>query len=266
MAGSSNRLTRNGRTASNEPGPPRFINTTATRAISDHNERFGKQLGECLYAFGRRLRQHAMSEVEDEGSIAKQPAQVSHRSLERRAASDQQNWVEITLNRRERLQPLTGVAGWDHLIKADPVDPSLSDVALVENTRATREANDRMIRKAPLQGRNDGSRRFDDPAPERRFRQDACPSVEELDDFGARLDLTGEKIDGALDKNADQRVETLDIAIGPTLDPSEVSAVPAFHHIGRDGPRRTGKPDQGGLRAERGGNAASGLEHRLKAR
>ena len=105
-----------------------------------------------------------------------------------------------------------------------------------------------MIRKALLQGRDDGSRRFDDPAPERRFRQDARPAVEELHDFGARLDLRCEKLDGALDENADQRVETLDIAIGPTLDPSEVSARPAFHHIGRDRPRRTGKPDQGCLR------------------
>src|SRR6202011_4858451 len=83
IAGSLNRLTRNGRTASNESGPPRFINTTATRAISGRSDRFGKQLRERFYIFGRRLRQHAMSEVEDERCIAEQPAQVSHRGFER---------------------------------------------------------------------------------------------------------------------------------------------------------------------------------------
>ncbi len=69
---------------------------------------------------------------------------------------------------------------------------------MLEETRTTREADDRMIRKALLQGRDDGSRRFDDPASERRFRQDARPSVEKLHNFGARLDLRCEKVDVAI--------------------------------------------------------------------
>src|SRR6266436_3286636 len=266
IAGSLNRLTRNGRTASNESGPPRFINTTATRAISGRSDRFGEQTRECLDILGWRLRQHTMSEIEYKGSIAEQLAQVSHPGLEKRAARDQQNWVQISLNRRERLQPLAGIPGRYHCIEADPIDPGFRYVALVEKTCTTREADDRMTRKALLQGRDDGSRRFDDQASERRFRQHTRPSVKELHDFGARLDLRCEKLDGALDENADQRVETLNIAIGPTLDLSKVSARPAFHHVGRDRPRRTGKPDQGSLRAERLGNAANGLEHRFKAR
>src|SRR5437667_1996733 len=123
-----------------------------------------------------------------------------------------------------------------------------------------------MTRKALLQSGDDGSRRFYDQASERWFRQDARPSVEELHDFDARLDLPCEKLDGTLDENTDQRIETLNIAIGPTLDLSKVSARPTFHHIGRDRPRRAGKPDQGCLRAERPGNAANGLEHWLKTR
>src|SRR5258708_5134045 len=68
----------------------------------------------------------------------------------------------------------------------------------VRGDPTTREADDRMIRKALLQGRDDGSRRFDDPASERRFRQDARPSVEKLHNFGARLDLRCEKVDVAI--------------------------------------------------------------------
>src|SRR4051812_45027326 len=114
-----------------------------------------------------------------------------------------------------------------------------------------------MNRKTLLQGRDDLSRRFDDPAFERRLRQDARPSVKELHDFDTRLDLRGEELDGALDENADQRVEPFAVTISPTLDLSEVSARPAFHHIGRDGPRPAGKSDHGGLRAERRDHAVN---------
>src|SRR6202011_855888 len=266
IAGSLNRLTRNGRTASNESGPPRFISTTATRAISGRSDRPSEQTRQCLDILGRRLRQHTMSEIEYKGTAPERPAKFSHRGFERGAAGNQQDRVKIALNRCERLQPLTGIAARHHRIEADPVDPGLRDVALVEETRTTREADDRMIRKALLQGRDDGSRRFDDPASERRFRQDARPSVEKLHNFGARLDLSCEKLNGALDENADQRVETFGIAIGPALDPTKVSARPTFHHIGRDRPRRTSNPDQGCLSAERLGNPANGLEHWLDAR
>src|SRR6266404_5865490 len=68
IAGSLNRLTRNGRTASNESGPPRFINTTATRVISGRSDAFGEQMSECLYILERRLRQHTMSEIEYKGA------------------------------------------------------------------------------------------------------------------------------------------------------------------------------------------------------
>src|SRR5438309_134406 len=128
MAGSLNRLTRNGRTACNESGPPRFINTTATRAISHRSYRFGEQLSECLYVLERRLRQHTMAEVEDKGSSAESSAQLFHLGLESGAARDQQNWVEISLHSCKRLQPLAGIAGRNHWIEADPVDPGFRNV------------------------------------------------------------------------------------------------------------------------------------------
>src|SRR5436309_12927137 len=132
IAGSLNRLTRNGRTASNESGPPRFINTTATRAISGRSDRFGEQTRECLDILRWRLRQHTVSEIEYKGTAPERPAKFSHRGFERGAADDQQDRVEIALNRRERLQPFARKADRNHRIETDPVDPSLFDVALVE--------------------------------------------------------------------------------------------------------------------------------------
>src|SRR5215472_10764930 len=66
MAGSLNRLVRNGGTASGESGPPRFIKTTAHRAISDGLGQQTCQGGDILR---RRLQQHAMPEIEDEGAV-----------------------------------------------------------------------------------------------------------------------------------------------------------------------------------------------------
>ena len=46
------------------------------------------------------------------------------------------------------------MTGGDHRIKPDPIDPRLGDVPLVEETRAARKADDRMIRKALFQARD----------------------------------------------------------------------------------------------------------------
>src|ERR1700730_15845928 len=179
IAGSLKRLTRNGRTAANESGPPRFINTTATRAISPGGDRFGEQASERRDILGRRFRQHAVAEVEHKAAAAKRLAQLSRSGFERGAAGNQQHRVEITLNCGKRLQPLADMTGGDHRIKPDPIDPRLGDVPLVEETRAARKADDRMIWKALFQARDDNARRFDDPPLESRFRQDPCPGVEE---------------------------------------------------------------------------------------
>src|SRR5215472_8400293 len=266
IAGSLNRLARKGPTASIESGPPRFINTTATRVMSCDGVQFGEQAGERRDVLRRCFGQYAVAEVKHERSPAEGPTQLPDRGLESRTPDNQQHRVEIPLNRGELLQPIPGVAGRQHRIEADTVDPGLCDIALVEQTGATRKADDRAIGKPLLQCRNDAPCRFDHPAPESRFGEDTRPTVEELDDLGTGLHLGPEKIDSTFDQYLDQRAETVAVAKGPALYPPKIPARPAFDHIGRDGPRRTRETDQGGCRTECCGNALNSLEDRSQPR
>src|SRR6516164_58908 len=147
IAGSLNRLTRKGRTACNESGPPRFINTTATRVILFNGVRSRDQPGECRNILRRRFRQHTMAEVEHEWAATERPAQLFDCGFESRAPRDQQHWIEIALNRSELLEPRPGVAGRHHCIETDAIDPGLRNVPLIEQTCATWKTNNRMIRK-----------------------------------------------------------------------------------------------------------------------
>src|SRR6516164_6481287 len=185
IAGSLNRLARKGRTASIESGPPRFINTTATRVMSCDGVQFGEQAGEHRDVLRRCFRQYAVAQVEYERSPAECPAQLPDRGLESRTPDDQQHRVKIPLNRDELLQPRPGVAGGHHCIEANTVDPGLRDIPLVEQTGASWKADDRAIGKPVLQCRNDAPCRFDHPALESGFGEDTRPTVEELDDLGA---------------------------------------------------------------------------------
>src|SRR5487761_717735 len=91
IAGSPNRLRRNGSTASGASGPPRFISTTVLFAISLPAGRAGEQIGEHGDVFGRGLRQDAMPEVEHIGSADQRLPDLADRRGERLAPGKQQN-------------------------------------------------------------------------------------------------------------------------------------------------------------------------------
>src|SRR6516225_1657729 len=125
MAGSLNRLTRKGRTASRESGPPRFIRTTAVRVMLLYGVPPGEQAGERRDILRWCFRQHAMAQVEYEWAAAERPAQLFDRSFEGVAARNQQHRIEIALNCSEPLKARAGVAGRHHGIKTDTIDPGL---------------------------------------------------------------------------------------------------------------------------------------------
>src|SRR6516162_7998298 len=99
IAGSLNRLARKGRTAASESGPPRFINTTATRVMSCDDVQFGEDACERRDVFRRCFRQHTMAQVEHKRSPAEHPTQLPNRGFESLPPGDQQHRVKITLNR-----------------------------------------------------------------------------------------------------------------------------------------------------------------------
>src|SRR5438477_2259136 len=133
MAGSLNRLNRKGCTASSRSGPPRFISTTAVRVISGAN-RLGEKTAEDLHVFRRRFRQHAMAEIEDIGPLAEHATESPHRFFESGPSGDQQDRIEITLNRSVKLQSLLPVTRRHCRIDVDSGDPSLAKIASVQHT------------------------------------------------------------------------------------------------------------------------------------
>src|SRR5690242_17136443 len=98
IAGSENRLNRNGSTAAAESGPPRFISTMASLAMG------ADQFAEPSDMIGRRLGYHAMAEIENERSAAERIENALDRISKDLAAGDQQLRIEIPLNGSDRLQ------------------------------------------------------------------------------------------------------------------------------------------------------------------
>src|SRR5437016_11173914 len=98
IAGSLNRLTRKGRTASGESGPPRFISTTAARRFSGGIERFGEEQRKRRDMLRRRLRQDAVAEVEDKSSARECAADPANLDRHRGAADQQRDGIEIALH------------------------------------------------------------------------------------------------------------------------------------------------------------------------
>src|SRR5215469_1216984 len=199
MAGSLKRLKRKGRTASSRSGPPRFISTTAMRPIS-MVDWLSKELGESLNVFRRCLRQHAVPEIENIISSAEHPTQSPHRFFEGRSSGNQQDGIEITLNRPVRLQFFARIHERHRRIETDPGNPSLPQIVLVQDTGATWETNNGAMRETCFQGCNDALCRLDHPTYERPLRKRSSPAIEQLNYLGACFDLARQVLDRTLGK------------------------------------------------------------------
>src|SRR5689334_11245282 len=92
MARSLKRLKRKGSTAPGASGPPRLKRTTAVLAMPHQRHELGDMLG-------RRLRHDAVPEIEDEGSLPQPRPDRRHRLAHRSAAGDEQERIEIALDR-----------------------------------------------------------------------------------------------------------------------------------------------------------------------
>ena len=103
IAGSLNRFRRNGRIAAGESGPPKFIITTAQRAMSGLFSGLGQKPCQRRDMFRRRLRQDPMPEIEDERPVTERRADRSYGSFHRLTADQQRDRVQISLHRRVSL-------------------------------------------------------------------------------------------------------------------------------------------------------------------
>src|SRR5713226_692332 len=107
IAGSPNRLRRNGCTDSSESGPPRLNRMMATFTMPSSRRRglpVAHDLDQLRHVVRRRLRHHAMAEIEHEGAVAELVEDTSGLAFQGDTARHQHQGVEIALHADMRLQ------------------------------------------------------------------------------------------------------------------------------------------------------------------
>src|SRR5260370_17668264 len=128
----------------------------------------------------RRLRQDAVSEIEDEGPLGKCLDYVVHRAIERSAADEQRQRVEVSLHRHAPLDLITRKNGINRPIEADRIDRDVFDVAQERGTDATRKSDHLRTRYVAAYFCDDASGGTHTPAMEFVRRQTPVPATENL--------------------------------------------------------------------------------------
>src|SRR5256885_5256048 len=94
-----------------------------------------------LHMCDRRLRQDAVSEIEDEGPLGKRLEYVIDRAVERAAAGEQHQRVEVSLHRHATLDLVTRKSGIDRPIETDGIDRNIFHIAQERSTDTTRKSD-----------------------------------------------------------------------------------------------------------------------------
>src|SRR6266567_9010492 len=113
--------------------------------------------------FGWRLRQHPVSEIEDERPAAERIANRTDLLLHHPSSNKQCDRVEIALHRDPSLQLLAGERNWNRGIDTDRIDAGFRDIARIEEPGPAGKADYRNRRKALLQPMPDAPCRLDNP-------------------------------------------------------------------------------------------------------
>jgi hypothetical protein len=83
---------------------PRHMDRARYREPAAVDHRFGQKAGKSLHVFRWCFGQHSVAEIEDVRSPAEALAEAPHRFFQRRPSDDQQDRIEIALNRPVWLQ------------------------------------------------------------------------------------------------------------------------------------------------------------------
>ena len=157
-----------------------------------------------LHMCDRRLRQDAVSEIEDEGPLGKYFEYVVHRAIERSAADKQRQRIEVSLHRHAPLDLITGKNAINRPIEADRIDRDVFNVAHERRADATRKSNHLRIRYVAAYFRDDALSGSDTPAMEFVRRQNAGPGIENLHRIRACLQLLDQITGGCIDELVDE--------------------------------------------------------------
>src|SRR6516225_8010339 len=152
-----------------------------------------------LHMCDRRLRQDAVTEIEDEGPLGKRFEYVVHRAIERSAADEQRQRVEVSLHRHAPLDLITCKNAINRPIEADRIDRDVFDVAQERGADATRKSNHLCAWYVAAYFCDDALGGTDTPSIEFVRRQDAGPGIENLHRIRACLQLPDQITGGCID-------------------------------------------------------------------
>src|SRR5215472_15532665 len=140
----------------------------------------------------RRVRQHAMTEIEDKRSSFEIFQYAIDRISERVATDQKRDWIEIALNRFAALHLVARKSEINGPVEPHCIDRDIIDVPLQSACCAARKTDEPRIRYARSDRGDDASTGFNTAAIEFTVRQYACPSVEYLHGVDAGLKLAGQ--------------------------------------------------------------------------
>src|SRR5262249_46019308 len=147
----------------------------------------------------RRLWQDAVSEIEEEGPLETRLEYVTDRAVQRGAAGEQHQRVEVPLHRHAPLDLITRKRRIDGPIEPDGIDRNIFHVAQECGADTTRKSDYLCPRYMAAHFRNDARRGINAPSLEFVRRQNAGPGIENLHRVRACLQLPDQIISRCVD-------------------------------------------------------------------
>ena len=137
----------------------------------------------------RRFRQDAVAEIENERSLRQGLDDRVDRAVERRAAGEKRQRIEIALYRPAGLNLIACEAKLHRPIEPDRIDRYRFEIARKLGPGAAGKADDARAGNLLSDRGNNAGRRLDAPFAELAGRQNSRPGIENLHGIDAGLEL-----------------------------------------------------------------------------
>ena len=161
----------------------------------------------------RSFRQNAMTEIKNQWALAKLLHDIVHLAVERCAARQQGQRIDIALHRHARLQSVASNRALESPINTYRADSGHLHVRECHCTCAAWKTDNPGVRDLPAHTRDNFLRRSDTPPLELLGSQHTRPSIEDLYNLDASLELTNQILNRRFHQSVDQLFEELWIAI-----------------------------------------------------
>ena len=185
-----------------------------------------------------------MTEIEDERFWGKHRKEPIDCLVERLAAAEQSQRIEVALHRHAPLDLVACEDRIDCPIEPDRIDRNLFDIAQQGGPDPARKSNDFRSRHLLANFGDHTLARLDAPSAQFFGRQHPGPGIEDLHRIDACLQLSDQIARGSIDQDIDQLREPVGITIGEQSCRGLIRRAMAGDHIACNGPRCSAKTQQ----------------------